>query len=272
MTLEEYRYYSDITIRLFNYMNSRINTMNSRCTLYIDMWDNINNTYANIRYPNHIIVHVGSVIDSWDDNWSTSMNKKDFICTCLAWAISHELHHADQLISMLRYNSNDHYRNEVEEDVERASYDWVVDHAIELSSVGGFTVLLNGKNAYDISNSNRYKKASPREFYLQTILNTVIRDYDQFNSMKVFTNENIASDIILIFNEVDTVVIKSCNKYLEENIPLFSEIVFKWIGRYDVYNIYGEVSFSYMDNGRTAAIVRFTISENYIKPMIFKSI
>jgi hypothetical protein len=269
MNLEEYRTYSMIATSLFNYMNGRINTMNNNCTLYIDMWDNITNTYANIRYPNHISLHVGSVIDSWDDNWKYILNKHDYICTCIAWAISHELHHADQLISMLRYNSNPQYRSQIEEDVERASYDWVLSHKQELSVIGGFNVIIDRLSSSDLPLVGNYRKATPKEFYLQTIANTIIRDMDLFVKLKVFSDDNMSDDIILVFNDIDTIVIKSSGKYLMENIPLFSNIVFKWVGYCDVYNIYADVSFSYMTNGRTAAIVKFNISNQFIKPMVF---
>lgn len=269
MTLEEYRKYSDIATVLFNYMNGRINTMNSGCTLYIDMWDNITKTYANIRYPNYVILHVGSIIDSWDDKWSIILDRHDYICTCIAWALSHELHHADQFISMLMYSKDMNYRSRIEADVERASYDWVQNHRYELASVGGFNIIIDRLSSSDLPTTGNYKKATVREFYLQTIANIVIRDMDLFAKLKIFTDDSIADDIILIFNDTDTVVIKSNGTYLEGNIPLFSSMVFKWVGYYDTYRINADVSFSYIDNTRTAAIVKFKISDQLIKPMTF---
>ena len=75
MTYEEYHFYSDIAIKLFNYMNGNINKMNSKCELYIDMYDYINHTYANIRYPNFIFIHIGTIVDSWDNSWEKYTNK-----------------------------------------------------------------------------------------------------------------------------------------------------------------------------------------------------
>ena len=269
MTLEEYHFYSDMATKLFNYMNGNINRMNSKCTLYIDMYDYIQGTYANIRYPNYVYIHIGTIIDSWEDDWTRYMRKVDYVGSCIAWALAHELHHADQLISMLQYNRNIDYRNEVERDVTRASYDWVAMHSRELSIVGGFNVVITDIDSNTLEDTANYRKANPKEFYLQTILNIIIRDHNLFNRIRVFTEDDLASDIVLNFNGVDSVVVKTKGKYLSENINQFSTLAYKWAGYYDRYNIKVNVQFATIDN-RSIAFVNFVISNNFINPMIFK--
>ena len=270
MTIEEYGIYSNIATKLFDYMNGRINTMNNKCVLYIDMYDFVKCTYANIRYPNFIFIHIGTIIDSWNDEWSVYIDKKDYITSCIAWALSHELHHADQLISMITYNNNIAYKQRIEADVERASYDWVNNHKKELSYITGFNIVIDKLTSPSLPDNAAYTKANPREFYLQTIANIVIRDLDLFYGLKVFTNDDICEDMILVFNKIDTIVIKSNGRFLEENIPLFSSLVYKWTGEYDTYHIYADISFSYVNDKRKTAIVNFTISDRLIDPMRFK--
>lgn len=270
MTVQEYNEYSNITINLFNYMNGRINQLNSNCFLQIDPYDLLYNTYGNIKYPNVIFIHVGTIVDTWKDDWSIYMSKRDYIGSCIAWAISHELHHADQLISMVMYNRNTEYKNEMESDVERASYDWVLNHSKELSQIGGFNVLINKLESNTLPEIGHYTKASVKEFYLQTIANIIIRDLDLFDSLRVFTNDNMCDDMILIFNNIDTIVIKSNGKFLSENIIPFSKLVYEYCSKYNIYHIYVDISFSYNNTGRCMATVEFKITNQIIYPMQFK--
>lgn len=271
MTINEYHFYSDIAIKIFNYMNGNINRMNSQCQLYIDMYDLVNGTYANIRYPNFIFIHIGTIVDSWDDDWEeyTDMNRMSYIVSCIAWALSHELHHADQLISMLQYNRNPSYKKSVEGDVERASYDWVAAHSRELTNLTGIPIVIREIDSPSLPSRGNYTRASVAQFYKQTIANIIIRDIELFHKLIVFTDDTSCDDIILIFNEVDTVVIKSNGNYIPENVTAFSELAYKYAGYFDVYHI-NAVSNITEVNGKNIATVKFTISDSLIKPMIFK--
>lgn len=270
MTVEEYRKYSDIAIRLFNYMNGRINQLNNNCFLSIDPYDLITGTYGNIKYPNIIFIHVGTIVDSWKDEWSNIINKEDYIGSSLAWAISHELHHADQLISMIMYNRNIEYKRKVEGDVERASYDWVANHAKELSQIGGFNVLIYKLQSKTLPDTGNYTKANVKQFYLQTIANVVIRDLELYEQLKVFTNDDLCSDMILVFNSLDTIVIKSNGNFLEENVVPFSNLVYTYCSKYNIYHIYVDVTLARNSEGRCIATVQFKISDPMIYPMTFK--
>lgn len=273
MTNQEYHYYSDIAIRLFNYMNGYINKMNSRCELYIDMYDFVKNTYANIRFPKYIMLHIGTIVDSWRDEWSSVISKESYIVSVIAWALSHELHHADQLISMLNYNQNTAYRDSVEGDVERASYDWVCDHARELTKVAGYRVALNYIQSKNLPDHGNYERATIAEFYKQVILNIIIRDINLYNKLGVFTDDSLSDDIMLVFNDGvnrDYVIIKSNGKYLKENINLFSEYTYRYTGYFDLYSISASRDIDNLEDGRRIAYVEFDIVNQLIRPMIFK--
>lgn len=270
MTILEYNHYSEMASKLFNYMNGKINNLNSNCTLYIDMYDYIHGTYGNIRYPNYIYIHIGTIVDSWDDSWVVCMSKESYVGSCIAWALSHELHHADQLISMIRYNTNPSYKESVENDVSRASYDWVYDHRGDISLIGGFEVTIKDISSTSLPDFANYQKASVKEFYLQTIANIIIRDLDLFNKFNIFTNDLLVDDIVLTFNDIDSVVIKSKGIYLIENINIFSSIAFKWAGYFDVYKI-STSSKTVISDDRKKAYVYFNTNDSLIHPMTFKA-
>lgn len=268
MTFQDYHFYSDIAVKIFNFMNGYINTMNRECTLYIDMYDLIHGTYANIRYPNSIFIHIGTIIDSWDDDWGTIMDRSSYIASCIAWAISHELHHADQLISMVRYNNNKEYKESVEGDVERASYDWVANHSREIRDLIGIPIVITDIESGSLPKSGNYRKANIEQFYKQNIANIIIRDLNLFSKLEVFTNDSITDDIILTFNGIDSVIIKSNGRYLRENISAFSSIVYKYSGYFDTYHIKIETKTDNI-NGKNIANVNFIITDALIYPMIF---
>lgn len=270
ITPEEFERYSNITINLFNYMNGRINQLNSNCILEIDCYDLIDNRYGNIKYPNIVFIHVGTIASGWDDAWSIYVDKENYIGSCIAWAIAHELHHADQLISMIQYNKNMEYRNSIEGDVERASYDWVVNHAKEISDIGGFKVVMEILQSPLLPQIGNYTRANVKQFYLQTIANIIIKDFDLFNALKVFTMDSLCDDMILIFNGIDTIVIKSNGNFLAENVVPFSRLVYFYCSYYSRYNIYVDVSFTENNMNRKIATVEFNISKQVVEPMTFR--
>lgn len=271
MTVEEYITYSNLAIRLFNFMNGRINIINNHCELHIDPYDYITKTNANIRYPNNIFVHIGNIVDSWDERNSKYVNRHDFISTVLAWAIAHELFHADQLISMIMYNKNHAYKSSVEGDVERSSYNWVAEHANELSQLGGFNVIINELTAVSLPEKSNYRKASIKEYYVQTITNIILRDFTVADNLSCLKDDTLTETIWINFNDADVVCIKDNNKYLENSIPLFTQLAYNWAGNFDIYKILAEERFFY-DEGthKNCAEIKFLFRDQLIKGVIFK--
>lgn len=271
-TTNDFFKYSNIAKTIFEYMNGKINRLNSNCFLNIEGYDFINNTTANIRYPNTISIFIGNAINSWKDEYSSVLNKDSYICTVIAWSLAHELFHADQLLSMLQYNSNSNYKQSIEYSVETASYYWVLDHSNELEAIIGIPIIIDYLESSSLKDKNEYeyRNVGVKEFYLQTIANIVLRDFDLFAKLKIFTNDSIADDITIEFNNTDSVLIKKDGEYLLENVNAFSELVYKWAGYYDMYTISAQSYTKQSDNGKSIGFVKFNISNNFIKPIVFK--
>lgn len=266
MTVEEYITYSNLATQLFNFMNGRINILNNQCELHIDPYDYITKTNANIRYPNNIFVHIGNIVDSWDERNSKYVNKHDFISTVLSWAIAHELFHADQMISMLMYNRNHAYKSSVEGDVERASYNWIAEHANELSQLGGFNVVITELTAVSLPDETNYKKTSVKEYYVQTITNIILRDFTVADNLYCLKDDKIAENIWVNFNDAEVVCIKRNGEYLEESIPLFANLAYNWAGNFDIYKIIAKERYL---NDKDVEI-QFLFKDQLIKGVIFK--
>ena len=271
MTVEDYGIYSELTRKLFDFMNGRINVLNKNCELHIDPYDYITNTNANIRYPNNIFVHIGNIVDSWNNDWARFVTRHDFISTTLAWAIAHELFHADQLISMLQYNKNDRYRRSIEGDVERASYDWVSRHAKEISKIGGFNVIIRELTAQSLPKTSNYKKASIKEYYIQTIANIILRDFTVTNNLSSLKDDSTVKTIWINFNDAEVVCIKRGGEYLEESIQLFTQLAYNWAGNFDIYRVLASESvFVDRATNEECAEIKFMFKDQKIRGVIFK--
>lgn len=277
MTIEEYNKYSIDAINLFNFMNGNINRM-CNCILEIDSYNFITGNRANISYPNRISIYLGKIIDDWDDSWNanTVITKEQYVLATISWVLAHELHHADQLISMIMYNQDMSYRNSKETDVEIASYNWIYLHEKELSTICRCNLnmaisCLYSKDINPETDIGNYTRATPKEFYLQTIANIILHDFDLFDELRVFTNDNMSDDIILVFNNVDSITIKSCGSYLPENTNKFVELVYKHFARYTRYRVYVEANFTQTSGGRYLATVMLNSDEALIDPVTFKN-
>lgn len=262
----EFENYAAYTRMLFIYMNGRINVLNNNCNLEIG-YIGENYRYGAIRYPNHITIYIGSILSTWNDKWTKIVSKKDYVMTCVALAIAHELHHADQLISMLNYNDDINYRKRVEGDVERASYDWVVKNAKTLETVGNFKVVLDCLSFSTLPKTGHYKKASIKELYLQIIKNVLFKNPELYRLFKIFENDKLADDIIIFFNEQEQVMIKRDGTYMIENLSLFSNLVFKYASYFDRYSIKAEMLLYDYPNNHTVGLVNVIISNAYINPI-----
>lgn len=268
MTSQEYVYYSNLSQKLFNYMNGKINNLNYNCTLSIYPYDYRTTTrYAEHRFPSDITLFIGNMVDSWNETWSMYISRNSYIDTMIAWSIAHELHHADQLISTINYNSNPEYRNRMESDVETASHHWLQIFQDDINKTIGTEININVLTAANLSNKNNYLKANAKEFYLQIIANIILKDFDLFRALGVFTNDNLASNIILSFNSIDSVMIKNNGEFIASNIPLFNKLVMKHCVSYDRYSIYVDVSFGYNNSNVCTATVEITIEDKMIYPL-----
>lgn len=267
MTIQDFNYYSAMAERIFAFMNGKVNILNTNCHLIIDMYDFVTNTNAGIRYPNYITIFLGTIVDSYKpEKHSSIFSRDEYIGTLLSWTLCHELHHADQLISMVMYKVPD-YKVMAEQQVDQASHDWVFAHSKEISSIGGFECSIKKLTSPFLTGNISYKRASVKQYYLQTLANIIIRDLEVFYSIKAFTDDTLYDNIILVFNQIEEITIKSNGQYVESNIPIFNELAYKYAGFYDHYRL--NIDEYKTTDGSSTAVMRISISEQLTKGIIF---
>ncbi len=269
MTNQEYILYSDIVTKFFNYMNGRINTLNNQCILDIEPYDYVSNLKATIRYPNNITIYIGNSVDSWNDKWSNCIDKHSFITAILAWAVAHELFHADQLIAMMNYLSDVNYRKRVEYDVENSSYEWVKHNSDILNRMANSNFNMDIISSPTLCETSNYKKASIKQYYLQTICHIIIHDYKVFNNLKSLTDDSFADNIWLNFNDADCVQIKKDGHFIRESINKFVSLAYDWAGCMTCYDVFiSERAFN-LDSKKCAEI-KFEFSNQSIDPIEYR--
>lgn len=273
LSVKEFEYYSDITRKFFDYMNGKVNRI--LCTLEIRLSDPINRAMGNIVYPNFVSIYLGTISDNYSPEIAEILTKEDFMVSSIAWSICHELFHSDQLISMVQYGSNQEYKNKVEMEVELQSHNWVCTHINELSSLCGFRFHIEDLCTTELEEAieinAKYKSSGVKEYYLQTIFNTILRNLDMVYDpvLDIFIKDDKVDNIIIKFESDDRTLlqIKKDGVYLSENMSAFAKLVYMYSGQFDWYIV--NVTVDTLEDGKTA-VVDFSKEKATINPIIFK--
>ena len=138
---------------------------------------------------------------------------------------------------MMTYNHDPQYKLKVEGDVQRISYDWIMNNTRKLGEIGDFKCQIRYIRSEVLPDVSDYRRASVKEYYLQTIANVILRDLQLFGQLTIFHNDDDTDSILVIFNNTDSVYIKQNGKYLSESVGLFSQLAYKYAGQYNQYSV-----------------------------------
>lgn len=185
------RQYTPDVVRIFDYMNGRINKRNI-CKLYVSYFSREN--YAHFQYPNSITVFLGSIINNfYDFNNEYNCTSRDAILSVVALCIAHELNHADQDTNSKTYSTDVNYAENIENAAEYNAEKFCVDHIAEFKSIFGFEYVFERI----VSPKGYYEICSPENFYPYMILG-LFRNYKLYTDLLelIITKPNIYITII----------------------------------------------------------------------------
>lgn len=220
----EFKIYEEFAYKFFDYANIRLNKYIFNCSFNVQHFGC--DAYATTRYPNCITVFVGTFMEDYKG--------KNRVMSMIALSIAHELLHIEQQIDQYRYNTNVTYRDYIEGAVECCAFTFIVANANEIEKLFDFRIDIDPM--YRITGElQNYSKFSAEDYYLHTLINTVVRDHGPMGTLKkFFTTFN---NITVYFNNDFCVPIKYCGRFMEENLPIFSNYVFINCGAYDLYKV-----------------------------------
>lgn len=239
----------------FDYLNGNINR-NNPCRLYIDIYDMDN--YAEFRKPDRVYVKLGSIINNLY-TYSDDV-KKSVILLCLA----HELFHADQSASMIRYGVDASYMEIIEQQANYASEQFLYHNRQIIMNKFNIDVVKH------ISCSTkppaiRFQGFNIEEYYINSILDVIIRNFSAvktFNTLFRFSTVTIVFDGVPIMLKENGVLL---NAIAELNHILNSYRMGKALKKFDIST---DMSYSPSDDDKITLYLN--TSNHRYEPIIVK--
>lgn len=267
MTLEQYVFYKSFAESAFYFLSKKINRYIIPY-LIVDPGDLVNFTFANIRRPNIITIHMENIIAECGNG-----NDKNKVCSMIIITISHELFHVEQLMSQERYRSDKYYKMVAELSDIYATYDFLtknksaIDRAFSMNLDLSYIKQDLAKGGYDPQWLYKYNSGNVEQLYKYTIMNVIFRSDKSYNDFEKSVLD-VYDDIVIIIDRGYNFYIKRDGEFCDSCLNEFVQMVGDTIGVYDRYTIGVEVVDSPYRDKSHVAYVTFTLSNRYIYPMI----
>ena len=271
VTYDEFVYYKMHAIHIFDYCKGKILRYITDPIREVDYMDTVNYTYANIRRPNMVFLHIGNICAEYPwRSFNDTLKRISLIFT----AIVHELYHLEQPMSQELYRTDQVYKITVEKSVEEMTYKFLLENKAEIDDIFDINLDLSYSKDLIIKNQHKnwsmyYKQASVEDMYKNTIMNVIFRKDISFNR---FCEEILDryDNISIGFENGLNFLIKNNGEFCEQSLNGFISAVGAVAGIYDRYTVdVNVVELPYRDKEYIANVM-FTLSNRSIYPMMFK--
>lgn len=263
--VDHFTYYKAIAQSIFNYLNGRVNKYCTNVILEVDYADYVNYTFANLRKPNMLTLHLQNIVEECGGPYN-----KNKVYSMLFIVIGHELTHVDQLMSQQMYKKLPQYKEEVERSTDYTNYLWLKEHKTEIDRIFMMDLDLSYyRKLYYFNNTDKYQAKSIKDYYMTLFRNVIFRDDEKFS---VFANAVLEKyeNIFVCFNSSPNVLIKNNGEFCAHTLSSFIAVTWREIGLYDHYTM----SVSLGEPNRDAqtyacAYVTIRVSDRQINPAVF---
>ena len=266
-TLEQFVFYKNFAYRAFDYLHKKINRYIIP-TLEVDLADMVDFTFANIRRPNMVFLHIDNILAECKNH--NNINK---VYSMIIIVLTHELHHIEQVISQETYYLDKIYRISIENSVNFKSYNFLcankyeIDRIFEMNLDLTYLEDLNGRKGYK-KWDRFYETCTVEQMYKYTIMNTIFRKdikYYQFEEECLNKYDNI----VIAFEYGPNFLIKSNGEFCGQILNEFVSAVGAVAGIYDRYTVKISKSEKPYRDKESVIYITFTLSNGQIYPMIF---
>ena len=231
-TFEQFCYYKNFAISVFNFLNGVINRQ-LLCRIEVDVSDYANFTFANIRRPNIVFVHIDNIVSQCGNAYN-----KNSVCSLIVQAIAHELFHVEQMMSQEMYRLNAVYAKDIEDSVNYEAYCFLLKHKQEIDKVFYIDLDLSYiKSLFaNMKEDNKYQYCNCEELYKYTIMNVIFR-----NDKRYYNFQNTILDkystVVFNFENNTNFLIKSNGIYQDQAMRSFIFTTGIMVGIYDRYTL-----------------------------------
>lgn len=266
MTPEQFSHYKSFAEAAFQYLNGKINKFCTNIVFEVDYVDYVNYTYANLRRPNRLYLHIANIVAECNNVFN-----KNKIYSMILIVIGHELHHVDQNMSQEMYKNNKVYREEVETDTDFTNYLWLKEHKQEIDNIFNMDLDLSYySNLNLMAQPGVFTSRNITDYYRAMIKNVVFRDdkvYEEFESTILLKYPSL----FVTFNNRDNLLIKSNGEFCGHNLNAFIQLVNDEAARYDHYTLNASlVDWPYREMHDAKTVV-FTLSNRFTNPLVFQN-
>lgn len=251
--------YKNFAYDAFKFLAPQITEFHKNMKLAVDYADFITHTYANLRRPSWIFLHLGNLMaNCFSINNLTSM---------IVIALTHELFHSEQIIIQERYNSDKEYRRYTEAATNKAALDFLIKNKKriqdELCDLNLEYFMRPGTEL-----AAGYVRCNLEEYYHSLFLNVMIRNY---NSYKEVADSilNVYPTIMVTFDRINNFLIKRNGEYCRNVLPAFIRAIESYVAKYDYYTMSVRLDESFNRSHPQQALVIVEILNGGMHPMAF---
>jgi hypothetical protein len=204
------------------------------------------------------MLHIDNIIGQYGNG-----NRVNEVCSLIIIALTHELHHAEQELSQVRYKTDSIYRDTIEDGANSMAYHFLVAHRDEINRL--FNINLNLVYLESIGRLNTQYHSNNLEGYYKDILRNVwFRNDEMFGK---FEREFLDKypNVYLSFDNLFNLHIKSNGEFCERALNDFLIATEVYCGRYDRYTMEVYLDEPYRDKSE-GVVLRFKLSDMVIDP------
>lgn len=212
--------YKGFTHRVFEYMNEKISPY-LKCNLIINSYGDCN--YGSFKKPNLIEINLGSILNNHKDM------SDDYIRFFICLAVSHELFHANQQCSMMRYGADPLYAERMEAQAELMARTFLVSNAAEIGYMFNCTVpmdIIHNQTLPDMPYSHINENV--KEWLINVLVDSWFKNTKMTDSMRlVFNNPSEEYRSIFIkFDSLEPICVKVNGVYVVESIQIVADTIY----------------------------------------------
>ena len=261
-THDQFVYYKNFAYEAFEFLKNI--TRFIPCVLEVDYSDTVGFTYANIRRPNIITLHIDNIVQECGNGYN-----KNKICSMIIIAITHELFHVEQLMSQELYRSDKNYHNEIESAVENKTLMYLLNNLNYINNRFKMNLDLSYFDNHINNNSTYTSCSSVEQIYKYTIMNVIFRRDYSYQDFEVNVLDRYDS-VVIKFENGSNFLIKSNGEFCDSPLGMFIQSIGAEAGKYDRYTVNVNVINGPYREQESVAIVTFTLSNRQIYPMSFR--